>query len=115
MGTCCGRKIKLPKKQKFIVQVLTPTQQQQLEQVLNDNADMAEKAEEYINAGDVSTTIEVIAEVIYVLKGVYSLDRDKIVDTMKDFMVHFHSAASSGFEKNPIIPCNSKHSMLCCM
>ena len=57
-----------------------------LRYLLNDNADMAEKAEEYINAGDVSTTIEVIAEEIYVLKGVYSLDRDKIVDTMKDFM-----------------------------
>lgn len=57
-----------------------------LRYLLNDNADMAEKAEEYINAGDVSTTIEVIAEVIYVLKGVYSLDRDKIVETMKDFI-----------------------------
>ena len=57
-----------------------------LRYLLNDNADMAEKAEEYINAGDVSITIEVIAEVIYVLKGVYSLERDKIVDTVKKFM-----------------------------
>ena len=76
-----------------------------LRYLLNDNADMAEKAEEYINAGDVSTTIEVIAEVIYVLKGVYSLDRDKIVDTMKDFMVHFHSDCPIRFSKksdNPL-------------
>ena len=57
-----------------------------LRYLLNDNADMAEKAEEYINAGDVSVTIEVIAEVIYVLKGVYSLERDTIVDTVKDFI-----------------------------
>ncbi len=33
-------KVKLPKKQKSIVQVLTPTQQQRLEQALSNNADM---------------------------------------------------------------------------
>ena len=57
-----------------------------LRYLLNDNADMAEKAEDYINAGGVFVTIEVIAEVIYVLKGVYSLDRGKITDTVLDFV-----------------------------
>ncbi len=44
-----------------------------LRYLLNDNPEMSQRAEEYINAGDVSVTIEVIAEVVYVLKGVYSL------------------------------------------
>lgn len=46
---------------------------------------MADKAEHYLNIGDVSITIEVIAEVVYVLKGVYSMERDVIADTIKDF------------------------------
>ena len=57
-----------------------------LRYLLNDNAEMAEKAEQYLDAGDVSVTIEVIAEVVYVLKGVYSLDRGKIAETVKDFL-----------------------------
>ncbi|MBQ3798010.1 MAG: PIN domain-containing protein [Butyrivibrio sp.] len=43
-----------------------------LRYLLNDNAEMAETAEKYINSGNVIVTIEVIAEVIYVLKGVYT-------------------------------------------
>lgn len=57
-----------------------------LRYLLNDNAAMAEKAEQYLEAGDVSATMEVIAEVVYVLKGVYSLERDKIVDTIRKFL-----------------------------
>ena len=57
-----------------------------LRYLLNDNTEMAEKAESYINSGDVSVIIEVIAEVVYVLKGVYSLERDEIVDTIKKFL-----------------------------
>ena len=57
-----------------------------LRYLLNDHAEMAEKAEHHIAAGDVTVTLEVIAEVVYVLKGVYALERDKIVDTLKRFM-----------------------------
>ncbi len=57
-----------------------------LRYLLNDNMEMADKAEEYLNAGDVYVTIEVIAEVIYVLKGVYSMERDKIVEVINDFL-----------------------------
>ena len=44
-----------------------------LRYLLNDDPDMAKKAEQFIIAGDVFVTIEVIAEVVYVLKGVYHL------------------------------------------
>ena len=57
-----------------------------LRYLLDDDSEMSQKAEEYINAGDVAVTIEVIAEVIYVLKGVYSLEREKISDAVKQFM-----------------------------
>ena len=54
--------------------------------VLAQYEQMAEKAEKYLDAGNVWVTIEVIAEVVYVLKGVYSLERDKITETIKDFL-----------------------------
>ena len=57
-----------------------------LRYLLNDNAEMAEKAEAYLNQTTVTVTIEVIAEVIYVLKGVYHMDRKKIADTLADFL-----------------------------
>ena len=57
-----------------------------LRYLMNDNIEMAEKAEEYINSDEVTVTIEVVAEVVYVLKGVYSLERELIVDTIKDFI-----------------------------
>ena len=57
-----------------------------LRYLLNDNEQMADKAEQYLDAGNVWVTIEVIAEVVYVLKGVYSLERDKITETIKDFL-----------------------------
>lgn len=57
-----------------------------LRYLLNDNTEMAEKAEQYLDAGNVSVTIEVIAEAVYVLKGVYSLERKRIVNTIKEFL-----------------------------
>ena len=57
-----------------------------LRYLLNDRAEMAEQAEQYLNAGNVTVTIEVLAEVVYVLKGVYALERDRIAGTLKAFL-----------------------------
>ena len=57
-----------------------------LRYLLNDNQEMADRAEQYINSGEASVTIEVIAEVVYVLRGVYSMERDVIADTVKGFL-----------------------------
>ena len=54
-----------------------------LRYLLNDNAAMAETAERYIEAGNASVTIEVMAEVVYVLKGVYFMERDLIAQTLE--------------------------------
>ena len=61
-----------------------------LRYLLNDNAEMSEIAETYINSGNVFVTIEVIAEVVYVLKGVYSVERGKIADVLTHFMNFVH-------------------------
>ena len=45
--------------------------------VLNDNVEMAQRAAEVIALG-VYTKPEIIAEVVYVLKSVYSTPKDKI-------------------------------------
>ena len=57
-----------------------------LRYLLNDHADMAEQAEKYLNEDDVVVTVEVIAEVVYVLKGVYGLERKELADTIADFL-----------------------------
>jgi len=57
-----------------------------LRYLLNDNTLMAEKAESYLKSGNVIVTIEVIAEVVYVLKSVYSVERRKIADTVRAFL-----------------------------
>ena len=57
-----------------------------LRYLLNDNAEMAKKAENYLNQAAVAVTIEVIAEVVYVLKRVYRMERRKIADTLTDFL-----------------------------
>ncbi|MBR6096455.1 MAG: hypothetical protein IKP82_05895 [Oscillospiraceae bacterium] len=69
-----------------------------LRYLLNDDQEMANRAEQYLNAGDVHVTIEVIAELVYVLRGVYSLERGQIADTVKAFLcqVQCQSVSLSG-------------------
>lgn len=51
--------------------------------ILNDNREMAERAAEVIASG-AYTKPEVIAEVVYVLKSVYSTPKDKIASIICD-------------------------------
>ena len=46
---------------------------------------MSEQAKKIIGEG-AYTPPEVIAEVVYVLKGVYKIGRNEIADTLKEFM-----------------------------
>ncbi len=57
-----------------------------LRYLLNDNPNMAEKAEEYLNQSTVTITTEVIAEVVYVLRGVYHMERTMTADVVLDFL-----------------------------
>lgn len=57
-----------------------------LRYLLNDNEKMADEVEEIIREGSVQVTIEVIAEAVYVLKGVYSIEREVIKTSLLDFL-----------------------------
>ena len=57
-----------------------------LRYLLNDNEEMADIAENYLKSDKVYVTIEVIAEVVYVLKRIYSMERNMISDTIVDFL-----------------------------
>lgn len=53
-----------------------------LRYLLNDNEEMAREAENVIKTEVTVVPIEVIAEVGYVLKGVYSIEKIKIRDAL---------------------------------
>ena len=57
-----------------------------LRYLLDDNQEMADVVEEYLDARTASVTTEVIAEVVYVLKGVYSMERNLISSVVNDFL-----------------------------
>lgn len=54
--------------------------------LLGDNKEMKERAKQYLIAGDVWITLEVSAEVVYVLKGVYNLERQEITEKIIQFL-----------------------------
>ena len=62
-----------------------------LRYLLNDNEEMANEVEALILEGSVQITIEVMAEVVYVLKGVYSIERDKIKSSLLNFLSEVQS------------------------
>lgn len=57
-----------------------------LRYLLDDNAEMASMAEQIIQKGNVWVSIEIMAEVVYVLKGVYGVERQKIGEKLIDFL-----------------------------
>lgn len=57
-----------------------------LRYLLNDNEEMASEAEKVIKSHTALVTIEVVAEVIYVLKRVYSVDREEIKESVLGFL-----------------------------
>ncbi len=62
-----------------------------LRYLLNDNEEMANEAESLILEDSVYVTIEVMAEVVYVLKGVYSIEREKIKTSLLEFLSEVQS------------------------
>ncbi len=56
-----------------------------LRHLLDDPPDQAAAAHRVIENG-AYTTMEVIAEVVYVLQGVYRVDRESIADTLEEAM-----------------------------
>lgn len=63
-----------------------------LRYLLNDNEEMAGRAEKIIRENSVWVTIEVMAEVVYVLKGVYSIERSAISASLSVFLSEVQTA-----------------------
>lgn len=63
-----------------------------LRYLLNDNKEMADEAEKVIKENTVQVTIEIIAEVVYVLRGVYAIDRAAIKTSLLDFLSEVETA-----------------------
>lgn len=57
-----------------------------LRYLLYDNKELADAAEQIIKDDSAFVTIEVLAEVVYVLNGLYDMERQKIRDILTDFM-----------------------------
>ena len=62
-----------------------------LRYLLNDNEEMADEAEKIIKENAALVTIEIIAEVVYALKRVYSIERDIIKSSLFDFLSEVQS------------------------
>lgn len=60
-----------------------------LRYVLNDNPEMTKQAVEVITSG-AYTKPEIIAEAVYVLKGVYSMQKDKIREIIRNVSTVIH-------------------------
>jgi predicted nucleic-acid-binding protein len=58
-----------------------------LRYILEDHEEMSPAAKAIVEAGDIFVTTEVLAEVIYVLAGVYKVNRDDVKKSVKAFIL----------------------------
>ena len=56
-----------------------------LRYLLNDNPDMYEKSKQLLKEDNVWVTLEVIAEVVYVFRKVYAMERQIVSDKVRAF------------------------------
>ena len=56
-----------------------------LRYLLNDNPELSPKAKEIIEQNIVEVPVEVLCEVVYVLKGYYKIDRQNVSSKLKHF------------------------------
>jgi predicted nucleic-acid-binding protein len=57
-----------------------------LRYILDDNEKLSPKARDIIDGNDFHVPIEVLAEVVYVLSGVYEIERDEIKRALTEFV-----------------------------
>lgn len=57
-----------------------------LRYLLNDIEEQAKEAFSVLNSGSISLLNEVIAEIVYVLEKVYTVDRNRICSELKDLI-----------------------------
>lgn len=62
-----------------------------LRYLLNDNDQLAEEAETIIKNESVCVTVEIVAEIVYVLKKVYGIERSVIKESLISFLSEVQS------------------------
>lgn len=71
-----------------------------LRYLLNDNKELNKKAVDIIENNDIFIPTEVIVEVSYVLKKVYSVEKEKIFEAIKELLgfenIHFQNSGTIG-------------------
>ena len=67
--------------------------------VIGDDAAMAEKAEEAVNAHTIFILPEVFAEVVYVLTKVYGIERTDVADSMLELLDFVSTTAPAVMQK----------------
>jgi len=67
--------------------------------LLNDNVKLSSKAENIILNNKVTLLVEIVAEIIYVLNGVYGVPRKEIVE----ILIKFEKLDTVSFEKKDVI------------
>jgi predicted nucleic-acid-binding protein len=70
-----------------------------LRYILNDSPVMSQSAKEIITMGEVFVPTEVLAEVVYVLMGVYSIPRTKISDILSEFIDEVKTTDSTAIKE----------------
>ena len=85
-----------------------------LRYLLGDVPDQAEKAREAVMAG-ASTTAEVLAEVVYVLGGVYKADRLTIATALESFIQEVEIPNSAALQYAFQLFCNRKLDFVDCL
>ncbi len=73
-----------------------------LRYLLNDDERMASEAERIIKNMSVQVTIEIVAEVIYVLKGVYHIGRAEIRQCLFEFLSEVTTSEPEVLNLSPI-------------
>ena len=64
--------------------------------LINDNIEMADIAEEILTTKDVFISNEILAEVVYVLFGVYKISKEDISNQLLE-LVKFHNISVSNY------------------
>lgn len=85
-----------------------------LRYLLNDIPEMSEKAKRTIDSG-AYTIPEIIAEVVYVLKGVYKINRNAIGDALIDLLYEIEIEPHSVMIKSLDIYAKSKFDFVDCI
>jgi len=76
-----------------------------LRYILNDNKELSPKAKDIIDNNDIEMPIEVLSEVVYVLNGVYGINRE----TIRSKLLYFFESTNCRIPHKTAVLCGLMH------